>query len=115
MSKFGSRARTGAVGTGASVTQNKRVVHNESKTEPMDYIPQEGETASVGLSVSFGFSHDFGKQKGDASAWVTLPCRPDAESIQETAQRCRQIAIAEAQSTMDELIDTYYPEGFTNG
>tara|TARA_Y100001970_G_C14223901_1_gene854382 strand:+ start:2196 stop:2582 length:387 start_codon:yes stop_codon:yes gene_type:complete len=112
MSKFSSRSgRTGSRGYRASVEEDKVVTSEAgSGTQPLFTEDMIGEsTASVGLSVSMGFSTQFAREKFEVSTWVTRPCKDSEADRAAVFAECKKEAIEKAIEVRNEIVDQLLP------
>jgi hypothetical protein len=100
--KGGSRFRASregkAVGAGS---ENEPVLVDQAK------LPEH--PASVGFSVSVGFNTDYGKEKLDVSAWLTLPSDTTEEAIKETFEEIVTRVFEQAHLRLDQGVQRYFP------
>ena len=112
MSKFSTRGtRPGSRGVRGSVEQEKQITHETgSGTQPLFTEEMvEGNTASVGLSVSFGYSTQFAREKFEVSTWVTRPCKDSDEDRTSIFEECKKEAIDKALEVRNEIVDQILP------
>lgn len=94
------RAQKGNKDVGAG-SENAPVVVDQSK------LPEH--PASVGLSVNVGFNTEYGKEKLDVSAWLTLPSDTTEEAIEKTFKEIAERIFEEAHMRLDQGVERYFP------
>lgn len=86
-------------------------VHGEVKAQDygtvdiMDTLKHEPGEASTGASMTAGTSQNFGKVKVEASAWCTLPCKP--EDIRAVNQVARELVKEDVKEAFREAHDAF--------
>ena len=100
--KGGSRFRATKEGKDVgSGSENAPVVVDQSK------LPEH--PASVGFSVNVGFNTDYGKEKLDVSAWLTLPSDTTEKAIEETFKKIAERVFEQAHLRLDQGVERYFP------
>lgn len=72
--------------------------------------PDPEKTASVGLSLTAGQTTAFARQKLEVTAWCTLPCKPDPQSIQEAYNACYEFVESTVKQRSMQAIETFFPD-----
>ena len=97
------------------------IKHSDGTTSDLptydEVIPMAAPTnqpmANVGLSLTLGRSTKYAAEKIEVSAWCTLPCLPDEESIKETYQVAYDFVESEAGARANQALAKYFPELLT--
>tara|TARA_R110002126_G_scaffold416_24_gene2870 strand:+ start:786 stop:1040 length:255 start_codon:yes stop_codon:yes gene_type:complete len=65
--------------------------------------------ATVGCSLTVAQSTEYSREKLEVTAWCTLPCLPEEESIQEAYQAAYNFVSAEVKARSDEATRDFLP------
>lgn len=75
----------------------------------MPETPVSEPYATVGCSVTVGTATEFVREKIEVSAWCTIPCAPDEETMKETYDECYALVVEQAKKRLDSVVDTFFP------
>lgn len=106
----------GTAGSSASARSEGRDPYNpRATTEP--FTPPDrvlpAHPASVGLSLSFGMSTEYGKEKVEVSGWCTVPCGHTQREMDAAYDICAAQIMAQLGKRMNQLIAEYHPHLLT--
>lgn len=106
-----SRPLGGKVGTRATLTKNGISQVVDRSEDPVNQtLPIDVPLGQVGMSISAGMNTDFGREKIEVSAWCTLPCLTDAVSIERTYARCYELALGQAKTKLNQVVEEFFPD-----
>lgn len=101
----------GKLGSRATLTKNGVSQDVDREENPIDQaLPIGVPLGQVGMSISAGMNTDFGREKIEVSAWCTLPCLTDAVSIEKTYARCYELALGQAKTKLDQVVEEFFPD-----
>jgi hypothetical protein len=71
--------------------------------------------ASVGVSLTVGRSTQYAREKIEVSAWCTLPCSPDEESIMSAYEAAYAFVEHESEERASQALEKFFPELLEEG